>query len=128
MLYDNAQLVQTFLRTYQVTGQKFFARIAQKTLDYVLNYLTDSQGGFYSTEDADSEGQEGKFYVWTVQEVLEVLGQDIGNRFCELYDVTPGGNFEGDSILNLPISYLEFAEKHQLDKNCLLYTSPSPRD
>ena len=117
MLYDNAQLVQTFLRTYQVTGQKFFARIAQKTLDYVLNYLTDSQGGFYSTEDADSEGQEGKFYVWTVQEVLEVLGQDIGNRFCELYDVTPGGNFEGDSILNLPISYLEFAEKHQLDKN-----------
>ncbi len=117
MLYDNAQLVQTFLQTYQVTGQKFFARIAQKTLDYVLNYLTDSQGGFYSTEDADSEGQEGKFYVWTVQEVLEVLGQETGNRFCELYDVTAGGNFEGDNILNLPISYLEFAEQHQLDKN-----------
>jgi uncharacterized protein len=73
----------------------------RETLDYVLRYMTDAQGGFHSTEDADSEGEEGKFYVWTPAEVREVLGAEAAERFCYVYDVTAEGNFEGKNILNL---------------------------
>ena len=85
-----------------------------------MAYLRDSGGGFHSTEDADSEGEEGKFYVWTPEEVRDVLGEDAGTRFCQLYDVTPAGNFEGRNIINLPLSFADFAERHQLDKTALM--------
>ncbi len=119
MLYDNAQLANVYLNAYQATDNKFFRRVTEKTLDYIQNYLTDEAGGFYSTEDADSEGVEGKFYVWSKAEVLDVLGNEIGERFCGLYNISESGNFEGSNILHVNISYGEFAEKHGLEKDSL---------
>jgi uncharacterized protein len=103
MLYDNALLTSAYLDAYLVTHDERRARIARETCSYILTYMTDAEGGFHSTEDADSEGEEGKFYVWTPDEVKQVLGDRAGERFCYVYDVTEEGNFEhGKSILNLP--------------------------
>lgn len=102
MLYDNGLLAGVYLDAYLATGQADYARVVQETLDYVLHYMTDPLGGFHSSEDADSEGEEGKFYVWTPAEVKRILGREQGERFCYVYDVTEGGNFEGRNILNLP--------------------------
>ena len=102
MLYDNALLTGAYLDGYVATGDGEYARIVRETLDYILNYMTDDEGGFHSTEDADSEGEEGKFYVWSPDEINDVLGKEQAERFCYVYDVTGVGNFEGKSILNLP--------------------------
>ncbi len=102
MLYDNALLVPVYLEAYQATGREDFARVARETLDYVLREMTSPEGGFYSTQDADSEGVEGKFFVWTPAEIEEVLGEEDGKLFCACYDVTPHGNWEEHSILNRP--------------------------
>ena len=101
MLYDNALLAIVYLELYQITNKKDYAKIAREILDYVLRDMTSPQGGFYSAEDADSEGEEGKFYVWTPQEIKDVLGEKDGSEFCELYDITPEGNFGEKSIPNL---------------------------
>ncbi len=101
MLYDNAQLIRVYLHTYQVTGDEFFKRIAVECLEYVCREMLDPSGGFYSTQDADSEGEEGKFFVWTPEEICEVLGEDLGREFGRAFDVTAGGNFEGHNILNI---------------------------
>ena len=111
MLYDNALLVPVYLEAYQATGREDFARIARETLDYVLREMTSPEGGFYSTQDADSEGVEGKFFVWTPAEIVEVLGEDDGKLFCACYDVTPGGNWEGHSILNRPQPLAQLAKE-----------------
>ncbi len=103
MLYDNAQLAAAYLEAYQATGDGDYARVVRETLDYVLRDMTDPAGGFYSTEDADSEGVEGKFYVWTPAALREVLGDEAAETFARVYDVSETGNFEdGQSILNLP--------------------------
>jgi hypothetical protein len=103
MLYDNALLVPCYLDAWLITGNADYARVARETCDYVLREMTDPQGGFYSTQDADSEGVEGKFFVWTPAEIEAVLGADAAAEFCHVYNVTRGGNFEhGQSILNLP--------------------------
>lgn len=102
MLYDNALLTGAYLDGFLATGDEHYARVARETLSYICNYMTDDQGGFHSAEDADSEGEEGKFYVWSVDEIKSVLGETKGQRFCYVYDVSPGGNFEGENILNLP--------------------------
>ncbi len=102
MLYDNALLSVAYLEAFQATGRARYSRTVRETLDYVLRDMTDPLGGFYSTEDADSEGEEGKFYVWTTAELEEVLGADRAATFARVYDVTPEGNFEGANILNLP--------------------------
>jgi hypothetical protein len=115
MLYDNALLSEAYLDAYLVTRDKQYARVVQEIADYVLHYMTDESGGFHSTEDADSEGEEGKFYVWTVNEIKEILGDECGERFCYVYDVEPGGNFEGSSILNLPKSLEQCAKLRQWD-------------
>lgn len=120
MLYDNAQLARALVHTGRITGERFYRQTCEKTLDYLLNYMTDAKGGFYSTEDADSEGVEGKFYVWTVEEICSVLGETTGRRFCELYDVSLAGNFEGKNILNLPVSFAEFADQRNLDQEQLI--------
>ena len=104
MLYDNALLTAAYLDGYLVTGDPHYARIVRETCDYLLRYMTDESGGFHSTEDADSEGEEGKFYVWSPGEVKQILGDERGERFCYVYDVTEQGNFEGQNILNLPKS------------------------
>jgi uncharacterized protein YyaL (SSP411 family) len=110
MLYDNALLTRIYLYAYQQTKNPLYRRIAEETLEYIIRDMTDTGGGFYSSEDADSEGEEGKFYVWTHAEVLSILGAEDGSIFCEFFDVTAEGNFEhGKSILNTPRSLEEFA-------------------
>jgi uncharacterized protein YyaL (SSP411 family) len=98
MLYDNAQLARVYLHTWQVTGEPFYRTIAEEILDYVAREMTDDAGGFYSTQDADSEGEEGKFFVWTPTEIRQVLG-DEAETFMAAYGVTEGSNFEGKNIL-----------------------------
>lgn len=101
MLYDNALLGYAYLEAYQCTGNISFAKIAEDTLTYVLRDMTEEAGGFYCAEDADSEGIEGKFYVFTYQEVLENIGKKQGAIFADCYNITPQGNFEdGTNILN----------------------------
>ena len=102
MLYDNALLSRLYLHAYQVTGNPYYRRITEETLDYVLREMTDSAGGFYSTQDADSEGEEGKLFVWTPDEIVEVLGAGDALPFMRFFDVTQSGNFEGRNILNQP--------------------------
>ena len=102
MLYDNALLSRLYIHAYQATGDADYRRIAQETLDYVLREMTDPKGGFYSTQDADSEGVEGKFFVWTAQEITEVLGKEQGELVCRYFGVTQKGNFEGANILHVP--------------------------
>jgi len=101
MLYDNALLSYTYLEAYQATGDERYASVARDIFTYVLRDMTDPGGGFYSAEDADSEGEEGKFYVWTPEEVVSVLGEELGQLYCHVYDITSSGNFEGHSIPNL---------------------------
>lgn len=114
MLYDNALLARLYLHAYQLTGKSFYRRIVEETLDYVVREMTHPTGGFYSTQDADSEGQEGKFFLWTPAEVEDILGDKEGQAFCAAYDVRPGGNFEGESILNIPAPFEEIAQELDL--------------
>jgi uncharacterized protein YyaL (SSP411 family) len=102
MLYDNALLASVYLEAFQATSQPHFARVARETLDYLLSRMTGAEGAFFSTEDADSEGEEGKYYVWSRAEIYAILGPDRGKTFCYVYDVCEHGNWEGRSILNLP--------------------------
>jgi uncharacterized protein YyaL (SSP411 family) len=101
MLYDNALLAMAYLEAYQATGAEEYRRVAREIFTYVLRDMTSEEGAFYSAEDADSEGVEGKFYVWDKGEVTSILSRERGERFCRLYDITQGGNFEGKSIPNL---------------------------
>ncbi|HJJ23297.1 MAG TPA: thioredoxin domain-containing protein [Nitrosopumilus sp.] len=109
MLYDNALIPVNYAEAYQITKDPFYLDVLQKTLDFVLREMTSPEGGFYSAYDADSEGVEGKFYVWTKNEIKEILGS-VADLFCLFYDVTDGGNWEGNSILcnNLNISTVAF--------------------
>lgn len=100
MLYDNALLLMTYVTAYQYTQKEYFADTAHQIANYILRELTDEQGGFYCGQDADSEGVEGKYYVFTPEEVKKVLGEPDGTEFCRLYDITSSGNFEGKSIPN----------------------------
>ncbi len=102
MLYDNALLSRLYLHAYLVTGDAFYRRIAEETLDYVAREMTSPEGGFYSTQDADSEGEEGKFFTWTPAEIDAALSSKIAALFKSYYDVTEHGNFEGKNILHVP--------------------------
>ncbi len=101
MLYDNALLAVAYAEAYQVTHRADFARVLRTTLDYVLREMTAPEGGFYSATDADSEGEEGTFFVWREHELRAVLGDDA-DRFAHFYGVTSGGNFEGANVLFVP--------------------------
>ena len=109
MLYDNALLARLYLHAYQVTGSSMYRRIVEETLDYVVREMTSPEGGFYSAQDADSEGEEGKFFVWRPEEVVEVLGAEDGKLVNDYYGVTIHGNFEGRSILHVPTPLPDFA-------------------
>ena len=101
MLYDNAQLAGCYLTAFQATGKVRYAQVARETLDYLLRDLRDPSGGFHSSEDADSEGEEGKFYVFTPAEVCQALGESDGARFCLAYGISDSGNFEdGRSVVH----------------------------
>ena len=109
MLYDNALLSRLYLHLYQVTKDDFARRVAEETLDYVVREMTDAGGGFYSSQDADSEGQEGKFFVWSRKEILDALGERDGSFFCDYFNVTEGGNFEGQNILHVTSALKDIA-------------------
>jgi uncharacterized protein len=111
MLYDNALLIRLYLHAYLVTGKPFYTTIATQTLDYVVREMTSPEGGFYSTQDADSEGEEGKFYVWTFEEIKASLPVEDVEIFTTYYDVTPQGNFEGKNILHVPRPAQEVADE-----------------
>jgi uncharacterized protein YyaL (SSP411 family) len=109
MLYDNALIPVNYAEAYQITKEPFYLEVLKKTLDFVLRDMTSPEGGFYSAYDADSEGVEGKYYVWKKSEIKEILGNDA-ELFCLYYDATDGGNWEGNNILcnNLNISTVAF--------------------
>jgi len=100
MLYDNALLSKAYLEAYQVTGNPYYKKIVEETLDWAKHEMLDKSGGFYSAQDADSEGEEGKFYVWTPTEIEDSLGKKNAQIFCDYFDVSSGGNFEGKNILH----------------------------
>lgn len=110
MLYDNALLTTAYLEAYQATGKEQYAEVARQILTYVLRDMTSPDGGFYSAEDADSEGVEGKFYVWRQEEVKAILGEQEGKQFCDYYGIVPKGNFEGSNIPNLLRNQKAFGE------------------
>jgi uncharacterized protein YyaL (SSP411 family) len=114
MLYDNALLSRIYLHAYLVTNDPLYGRIVEETLDYVIREMTSSEGGFYSTQDADSEGEEGKFFLWTPEEIKQLLDPHDSQLFMAYYDVTPGGNFEGKNILHVPRDIEQVADEAQL--------------
>jgi len=100
MLYDQALLAIAYLEAYQVTGDPYHAGVARDIFSYGQRELADPGGGFYTAEDADSEGEEGEYYLWTPAEVRQVLGEDLGHRYCRRFGLTEEGNFRGKSIPN----------------------------
>ena len=111
MLYDNALLSVNYAEAYQITSDKFYLDVMKKTLDYTLKEMTSPEGYFYSTQDADTDGEEGKYYVWSKKEIKEILGEGRDfDAFCLYYDVTDGGNWESKTILcnNVDISSVAF--------------------
>ena len=107
MLYDQAMIAMAYTEAYHITGEDIFAQTAREIFTYVLRDMTASEGGFFSAEDADSEGEEGKFYIWTEQEIKEVLGEDYGKEFNDIFSITTPGNYRDESSgketrLNIP--------------------------
>lgn len=123
MLYDNALLTIAYLEAYQITDEDIYKEVAQKTLEYVLRDMTSINGGFYSAEDADSEGVEGKFYLWEKENLIASIGKEKGEEFCKYYDITEKGNFEGKNIPNLINISLEDIENDKKLKNNLEKTN-----
>ena len=111
MLYDNALLARLYLHAWLSTGRALYRRITEETLDYVLREMTGEHGGFFSATDADSEGEEGKFFVWTPEEIEAVLGEEEAALFGSFFGVSQRGNFEGQNILNIPVKAADFAER-----------------
>ncbi len=111
MLYDNALLARLYLHAWLATGRGLYRRIAEETLDYVLREMTGEHGGFFSATDADSEGEEGKFFVWTPEEIETVLGGEDAALFCNFFGASQRGNFEGKNILNIPVKAADFAQR-----------------
>ena len=119
MLYDNALLARLYLHAWQVTGNVLYRRITEETLDYVIREMTDPSGGFYSAQDADSEGVEGKFFVWTPAELRSLLGDDA-DLVMGYYGVTEGGNFEGANILNMSRPPADYATQRGVSDDALM--------
>ncbi|WP_092333776.1 thioredoxin domain-containing protein [Desulfosporosinus hippei] len=128
MLYDNALLALAYLESYQATNFSKDAQIAQEIFTYVLRDMTSPEGGFYSAEDADAEGEEGKFHVWTPQEVEAVLDKELAAKYCAVYDITPKGNFEGKNIPNLLLGKIkQIAQENSLSEEEILQSLESAR-
>jgi uncharacterized protein YyaL (SSP411 family) len=114
MLYDNALLSRLYLHYFQVSREPFARETVAGILDYVLREMTHPLGGFYSTQDADSEGHEGKFFVWDIREIRDVLGETAASRFCDYYNITEAGNFEGKNIPNVTRTLEDVAVAHRI--------------
>ena len=119
MLYDNALLSHLYLEAYQLIQKPLYRRIVEETLDYVAREMLSPEGGFYSTQDADSEGKEGKFFLWKQEEINQILSDQESKAFSRFYDVTSEGNFEGENILNTPNSLSQVATHLNLSEEKL---------
>lgn len=114
MLYDQAMLLMAYTEAWQLTGKTFYSQVVKEIVDYLAGSMTSPQGAFYTAEDADSEGEEGRFYVWSPAEIKEHLGVKTGELFCRYFNITAAGNFEkGTSIPHLTTSLSDFAEAEQ---------------
>ena len=121
MLYDQALLSKVYIQAYQATGKQKYAKTAREIFDYVLRDMTDTEGGFYSAEDADSEGKEGVFYVWDPKQIKSILDKDEAEIFAAYYGVTEKGNFEENkTILNITVSTAQLEEKFQKDHAAIM--------
>ncbi len=118
MLYDNAELVSLYSNAYKVTGNELYKKIVYETLEFIEREMTDESGGFYSSLDADSEGKEGKYYVWTKNEIDNLLGEK-SELFCDYYSVTQIGNWEGNNILFINQKKEDLLKKYQIMKSYL---------
>ncbi|MCH7908345.1 MAG: thioredoxin domain-containing protein [Candidatus Hydrogenedentes bacterium] len=123
MLYDNAQLAQIYIEAYQATKDPLYKQVVEETFEYILRDMTDERGGFHSAEDADSEGEEGKFYLWTYEEIFSLLDPNAAKLFCAYYNVKKNGNFSsrepyhrGLNILHTPRPAAEIAKKFKLSE------------
>jgi len=110
MLYDNAQLVPLYLSAYQLSGDRFFADVAADILTYVTREMRSPEGGFYSTQDADSEGEEGKFFLWDMDEVRRLVGDEVAEIVCRYWDISEAGNFEHRNILHVTLDIEQIAK------------------
>src|SRR5262245_43459392 len=119
MLYDNAQLVRIYAHTFTITGTPLFKTVVEQTSDYLLRERMHREGGFYSTQDADSEGEEGRFFVWTPDEITRLLGADVGEIFCRVYDVTDVGNFENKNILHPTLTVEQASKYFRLEQSAI---------
>jgi uncharacterized protein YyaL (SSP411 family) len=118
MLYDNALLTQLYAELYQISGRESYMRTVESTLEYIIREMTSPEGGFYSAQDADSDGEEGKFYVWSKREIVDALADPtVANIFCDRYGVTDGGNFEGKNILSIVTSLDSLSQRYGIDSN-----------
>lgn len=117
MLYDNALLILAYAKAYEVTGKAFYLTVAEQTADYVLREMTDSKGGFYCAQDADSQGEEGGYYVFGYKEITELLGKEAGSRFNRFYGITEQGNFEGKNIPNLLQHHIQKLQEEKEQEN-----------
>lgn len=120
MLYDNALLIDSYLEVWQLTKKSLYRQICENIIHYILRDMTHGPGGFFSAEDADSEGYEGWFYTWPFEEVQKILGKQESDLFCDYYQITREGNFEERNILHTPVPLEEFAEKHKIPEHALL--------
>ena len=120
MLYDNAQLALAYLHAWQITREPFFKRVATETLDFVKREMTHPDGGFYSSLDADSEGEEGKFYVWTKSEIQQAIANDSDFEFFSAaYGITEKGNWEGKNVLQRTLDDASLAARFKLDEEAI---------
>ncbi|PNB58828.1 hypothetical protein C1X64_32570, partial [Pseudomonas sp. GW456-E7] len=98
MLYDNALLLTAYTEAYQVTQNSRYQEICEQIITFIQREMIHEDGSFFSALDADTEGEEGKYYVWSKEEILKTLGDDLGTLYCQVYDITEKGNFEGKNI------------------------------
>lgn len=117
MLYDNALLIQSYAHGWQISRKPIYQKVIKEIVSYIFRSLTDPKGGFYSAEDADTEGKEGYFYTWTYEEVQNILPPENSQLFCEFYGITKEGNFEGRNILHMEDSLVDFADEKHMDKD-----------
>jgi uncharacterized protein YyaL (SSP411 family) len=115
MLYDQAILAMTYLEAFQATGNVDWKGVAEEIFEYVGSEMASPLGGFYSARDADTEGVEGKYYIWTPAEVNSILGRENARVACDFFDISDGGNFEGENILHLDMGVKEFAEREGIN-------------
>jgi uncharacterized protein YyaL (SSP411 family) len=115
MLYDNGQLVSLYSNAYKITGDENYKKVVYETLEFIKRELTDTSGGFYSSLDADSEGEEGKYYVWSKKEIADLLGENF-ELFCDYYSVSSNGNWEGNNILFINQKKEDLLKKYQISE------------